>query len=177
MKRRKFLTAIGAGGVAAAAADDRQAGDRAIDRRTLKWRLTASWPKSLDTLFGTCELFAKYVSEATDGKFQIQTFAAGEIVPASASARRRAERHRRDGPQRAVLLHRQGSDLGAVLRGAVRPQCAPAECLVLRRRRPEADRRLRRQVQHQVPADGQHRLPDGRLVQQRDQGGRATSRA
>ena len=25
--------------------------------------------------------FAKYVSEATDGKFQIQTFAAGEIVP------------------------------------------------------------------------------------------------
>ncbi len=26
--------------------------------------------------------FAKYVSDATDGKFQIQTFAAGEIVPA-----------------------------------------------------------------------------------------------
>ena len=48
----------------------------------LKWRLTASWPKSLDTLFGTCELFAKYVAEATDNKFQIQTFAAGEIVPA-----------------------------------------------------------------------------------------------
>ena len=49
--------------------------------RKCKWRLTASWPKSLDTLFGACETFAKYVSEATDGKFQIQTFAAGEIVP------------------------------------------------------------------------------------------------
>ena len=48
---------------------------------TLRWRLTASWPKSLDTLFGTCDLFAKYVAEATDGKFQIQSFAAGEIVP------------------------------------------------------------------------------------------------
>ena len=48
---------------------------------TLKWRLTASWPKSLDTLYGTCELVSKYVSEATDGKFQIQSFAAGEIVP------------------------------------------------------------------------------------------------
>ena len=48
---------------------------------TLKWRMTASWPKSLDTLFGACTTLAKYVSEATDGKFQIQTFAAGEIVP------------------------------------------------------------------------------------------------
>ena len=48
----------------------------------LKWRLTASWPKSLDTLFGACDTFAKYVSEATDGKFQIQVFAGGEIVPA-----------------------------------------------------------------------------------------------
>src|SRR4029079_9478720 len=48
----------------------------------LKWRLTASWPKSLDTLWGSCESFSKYVSEATDGKFQIQPFAAGEIVPA-----------------------------------------------------------------------------------------------
>jgi TRAP-type mannitol/chloroaromatic compound transport system substrate-binding protein len=47
----------------------------------LKWRLTASWPKSLDTLFGGAERFAKYVAEATDNKFQMQTFAAGEIVP------------------------------------------------------------------------------------------------
>ena len=29
-----------------------------------------------------CETFAKHVSEATDNKFQIQVFAAGEIVPA-----------------------------------------------------------------------------------------------
>jgi len=48
----------------------------------IKWRLTASWPKSLDTLYGACETLAKYVAEATDNKFQIQTFAAGEIVPA-----------------------------------------------------------------------------------------------
>ena len=44
--------------------------------------LTASWPKSLDTLYGACEMFAKDVAEATDNKFQIQVFAAGEIVPA-----------------------------------------------------------------------------------------------
>ena len=47
----------------------------------LKWRLTSSFPKSLDTLYGASEVFSKAVSEATDNKFQIQVFAAGEIVP------------------------------------------------------------------------------------------------
>jgi len=47
----------------------------------LRWRLTSSFPKSLDTIYGGAETFAKAVSEATDGKFQIQVFAAGEIVP------------------------------------------------------------------------------------------------
>src|SRR3974390_465080 len=77
MKRRKFLTALGVG--AAAAAITKPAIAQAMPE--LKWRLTASWPKSLDTLFGACETFAKSVNEATDGKFQIQVFAAGEIVP------------------------------------------------------------------------------------------------
>src|SRR6476469_2108774 len=77
MKRRQFLTAMGAGAAATAIA----APAIAQSSPTLKWRLTASWPKSLDTLFGACETFSKFVSEATDGKFQIQTFAAGEIVP------------------------------------------------------------------------------------------------
>ena len=77
MKRRQFLTAMGAGAAAAAIAKPAIA----QSAPTIKWRLTASWPKSLDTLFGACETFSKLVSEATDGKFQIQTFAAGEIVP------------------------------------------------------------------------------------------------
>ena len=77
MKRRQFLTAMGAGAAATAIA----APAIAQSSPTLKWRLTASWPKSLDTLYGTCEMLSKYVSEATDGKFQIQSFAAGEIVP------------------------------------------------------------------------------------------------
>ncbi len=47
----------------------------------LKWRLTSSFPKALDTIYGTGETFARYVREATDGKFQIQVFAANEIVP------------------------------------------------------------------------------------------------
>src|SRR6266699_7335157 len=77
MKRREFLKVAATGMAASAVA----APAIAQSMPELKWRLTASWPKSLDTLYGACETFAKYVSEATDGKFQIQNFAAGEIVP------------------------------------------------------------------------------------------------
>src|SRR5580698_1249080 len=78
VKRRDFIkvTGIGVAGAATMAAP-------AIAQSTpeLKWRMTTSWPKSLDTLHGGAEIMAKVVGEATDNKFQIQTFAAGEIVP------------------------------------------------------------------------------------------------
>ena len=47
---------------------------------TVSWRMTTSWPKSLDTLFGGADLIGRRVSEATGGKFTIKVFAAGEIV-------------------------------------------------------------------------------------------------
>ena len=46
----------------------------------VRWRLTSSFPRQLDTIFGTAQTFARYLAEATDNKFQIQTFPAGEIV-------------------------------------------------------------------------------------------------
>jgi TRAP-type mannitol/chloroaromatic compound transport system substrate-binding protein len=48
----------------------------------LRWRLTSSFPKALDTLFGVNDVFAAKVKEMTGGKFEITTHAAGEIVPA-----------------------------------------------------------------------------------------------
>jgi TRAP-type mannitol/chloroaromatic compound transport system substrate-binding protein len=48
---------------------------------TVTWRMTASWPKSLDTIYGAVEHLSKRVAEMSDGKFRIQVFAAGEIVP------------------------------------------------------------------------------------------------
>src|SRR5207237_7022377 len=76
-KRREFLTAAGVGLAASTVA----APAIAQSMPELKWRLAASWPKSLDTLFGTVEHISKRVAEITDNKFQIQGFAAGEIVP------------------------------------------------------------------------------------------------
>jgi TRAP-type mannitol/chloroaromatic compound transport system substrate-binding protein len=48
----------------------------------VKWRLASSFPKSLDTLFGGAETFARKVGEMSGGKFQISTHAAGELMPA-----------------------------------------------------------------------------------------------
>ena len=77
MKRRQFLKVAGAGLASTAVA----APAIAQSMPELKWRLTSSFPKSLDTIYGAAEVFAKAVAEATDNKFQIQVFAAGEIVP------------------------------------------------------------------------------------------------
>jgi TRAP-type mannitol/chloroaromatic compound transport system substrate-binding protein len=78
MKRRDFIkvTGLGVAGAATIAAPA-----IAQSMPEIKWRMTTSWPKSLDTLHGGAEQLAKAVGEATDNKFQIQTFAAGEIVP------------------------------------------------------------------------------------------------
>jgi TRAP-type mannitol/chloroaromatic compound transport system substrate-binding protein len=82
MKRREFLKSAGVGAAAVAVA----APAIAQSAPQLKWRLTSSFPKSLDTIYGAAEVFSKAVAEATDNKFQIQVFAAGEIVPGLSAA-------------------------------------------------------------------------------------------
>jgi len=77
MKRRQFLHSAGLGAAATTVAMPAIA----QSAPEIKWRLTSSFPKSLDTIYGAAEIFAKAVAEMTDNKFQIQVFAAGEIVP------------------------------------------------------------------------------------------------
>jgi TRAP-type mannitol/chloroaromatic compound transport system substrate-binding protein len=77
MKRREFLKRAGLGAAATAVAMPAVA----QSMPEVKWRLTSSFPKSLDTLFGAADDLSRFVSEATDQKFQIQPYAAGEIVP------------------------------------------------------------------------------------------------
>jgi TRAP-type mannitol/chloroaromatic compound transport system substrate-binding protein len=80
VSRRKFIKVAGASGLGAAATAV-AAPAIAQSMPEIKWRQTTSWPKSLDTLYGGAEYIAKRVAALTDNKFQIQTFAAGEIVP------------------------------------------------------------------------------------------------
>ncbi len=77
MKRRDFLKVSTAGAAVAAVASPAIA----QSAPEIKWRMTSSFPKSLDTIYGAADFFAKQVAEMTDNKFQIQLFAAGEIVP------------------------------------------------------------------------------------------------
>src|SRR6202051_5245755 len=78
MKRRDLIkvTGIGVAGAATMAAPA-----IAQSMPEIKWRMPTSWPKSLDTLYGGAEMMTKMVAEATDNKFQVQPFAAGESGP------------------------------------------------------------------------------------------------
>ncbi len=78
MDRRNFIRSAG---VAAAAVPALAAPAIAQTMPEIKWRMTSSFPKALDTIYGAAETFARYVAEATDNRFQIQVFPAGEIAP------------------------------------------------------------------------------------------------
>ncbi|MES2980139.1 MAG: TRAP transporter substrate-binding protein [Pseudomonadota bacterium] len=78
MDRRLLIKHAGIAGVLAAAA----APAVHAQSPSLRWRLASSFPKSLDTVFGGGETFAKKVSELSGGRFTITTHAAGELMPA-----------------------------------------------------------------------------------------------
>ena len=78
MERRSFIKHAGLAGVLAAGT----APVFAQGAPEVKWRLASSFPKSLDTIYGGAVTISQRCASATNGKFQIQVFAAGEIVPA-----------------------------------------------------------------------------------------------
>jgi TRAP-type mannitol/chloroaromatic compound transport system substrate-binding protein len=81
MDRRSFFKKAGATGVGVAAATALAAPAIAQSNPKVTWRLTSSFPKGLDTIYGGAVTLSKYLSEATDGNFTIDVFAAGELVP------------------------------------------------------------------------------------------------
>ena len=78
MERRSFVHGAGLAGVLASG----MAPAIVHAQANIRWRLTSSFPKSLDTLFGVSDVFAKKVSDMSGGKFQITTHGPGELVPA-----------------------------------------------------------------------------------------------
>ncbi|HKS62167.1 MAG TPA: TRAP transporter substrate-binding protein DctP [Xanthobacteraceae bacterium] len=80
MNRRSLIKRAGLAGVAATIAAPAVHAQAAV-----RWRLAHSFPKSLDTIYGTAETFAKLVSDMSGGKFVISIFSPGELVPALAT--------------------------------------------------------------------------------------------
>jgi TRAP-type mannitol/chloroaromatic compound transport system substrate-binding protein len=77
MERRLFVGGAGLAGVLAAGV-----APAVHAQATLRWRMASSFPKSLDTIFGAADVFAKKVSELSGGKFTVTTHAGGELMPA-----------------------------------------------------------------------------------------------
>ena len=78
MDRRTFLETAALGGAGAATLATPAL---AQERPQITWRMTSSFPKALGTIYGGATAIADYVRKATDGAFDIQVLAAGEIVP------------------------------------------------------------------------------------------------
>src|SRR5262245_59375678 len=79
--RRGFLKAASIAGAGTATAG-MAAPAIAQSSPEIRWRMPVSWPKSPDTLYGGAEQFAKYVSDGTDGRFQIRPVLGDERIPA-----------------------------------------------------------------------------------------------
>jgi TRAP-type mannitol/chloroaromatic compound transport system substrate-binding protein len=84
INRRKFVAgaATGGAGLVLAACDNTGVSAPAVvsAQPEIRWRMTSSFPPSLDTIHGAGKVFCKAVADMTDNRFQIQLFAAGEIV-------------------------------------------------------------------------------------------------
>jgi TRAP-type mannitol/chloroaromatic compound transport system substrate-binding protein len=86
MDRRSFIKKAGFVSTGAGVACALAAPAIAQTAPKITWRCTSSFPKSLDTIFGAAQTMADHVKAATDGNFDIQVFAAGEIVPGPKAA-------------------------------------------------------------------------------------------
>jgi TRAP-type mannitol/chloroaromatic compound transport system substrate-binding protein len=77
MQRRSFVQKAGLAGVLSAGVAPAVVHAQA----NVRWRLASSFPKSLDTIFGAADVFAKQVADMSGGKFQVSVHAAGELMP------------------------------------------------------------------------------------------------
>lgn len=77
LDRRSLLKHTGIAGVLAAGV-----APAVHAQATIRWRLASSFPKSLDTIYGGAETFARHVKTISGGKFEISVHPAGELMPA-----------------------------------------------------------------------------------------------
>ena len=80
IERRSFV--LGAGGALTAAATTTITSARqVIAQPKVKWRLSTTWTPALDMLQGSAQMLARIVERASGGRFQIEVFPGGQIMP------------------------------------------------------------------------------------------------
>jgi hypothetical protein len=100
MERRQVLKGTGVGLVAAAVA----APAIAQSAPTVRWRLATTFPKSLDTLYGACEMFSKSLADVSDQAFMVQGIRPGRSGPRLSGDRRRPGGHGGNGQHRLLII-------------------------------------------------------------------------
>ena len=83
MKRRKLINHIATATTVATLAACNQTTTQSVSTDSLpsvKWRMTTSWPRSLDTIFGGAQTICDRVAAMTNSRFTITPYSAGEIV-------------------------------------------------------------------------------------------------
>jgi TRAP-type mannitol/chloroaromatic compound transport system substrate-binding protein len=80
--RREFVKLTAATTAVSLAGCRAEQGAPAISTgKRIQWRLASSFPRGLDTLYGSSEILAQRLEAISGGLFRLHTYPAGEIVP------------------------------------------------------------------------------------------------
>ncbi|HEU4370569.1 MAG TPA: ABC transporter substrate-binding protein [Methylomirabilota bacterium] len=79
-ERRRFLAKAG-GAIAAVAAGTIAGAPSVVAQPKVRWRMSTTWSPALDHLQGSAERLAKIVEEVSGGRFRIDVFPGGQIMP------------------------------------------------------------------------------------------------
>src|SRR5215470_14576241 len=80
MERRRFIVKAG-GALAAAGAAVVVDAPHVIAQPKIQWRMSTAYPASLDVLHGSAQRLATVVEEMSGGRFRIEVFPGGQIMP------------------------------------------------------------------------------------------------
>src|SRR5262245_12755585 len=77
-ERRRFLTAAGGGVMAAVTIADAA---NVMAQPKVQWRMSTAWTTALDIHQGAAQRLATVVEEMSGGRFRIEVFPGGQIMP------------------------------------------------------------------------------------------------
>ena len=102
-ERRRFIVKAG-GALAAAGAAAIVDAPNVIAQPKVQWRMSTAWTPALDVLQGAAQRLAKVVEEMSGGRFRIEVFPGGQIMPPFDCFDAASQGHDRGVHGRPVLL-------------------------------------------------------------------------